>query len=689
MKYFLVIFELNCAYSTQMYFRFLIFVIIFFLVGCRFDSTIKNNNDSTIRALDSIFSISLNNELPDSVRIHSLKIANIKIKNVSNDSLKFKLLLKLAHNNLNLGNVENFGKINLNILNEPYMKLATMNDKALVFEYLGYYYGLKFSPDSSYYFYDNALKSYKKVNNESSEGRVFLNLATILSSIRDYTRSEIYTIKAIEKLQYTNDNRNLYLAYNNLAVISNELNKFDESIEYRKKGLSYLSKLNNVEELILLALNGIGISYQKKGNWLKSIDFFKKAGAKLATSKKLPKILAAINDNLAYSKFKLNQTDELPELFYKALKIRDSLNIKDGQVVSNLHLSEYYLSQKDTLKAIRYGNKAKEIAEEANYSEGLFNSISFLSKIVSPEKGVKYLQKYVKLLDSLQQQEREIREKFTRIAYETDEITKENKVITKKNWWLTIAIIIGCAFFTVIYFYIRQRSKNKELLFNQKQEEANVEIYNLMISEKTKFEEGSIKERNRISEELHDGIVNKLFALRLRLLLLNEGKTKKDMDVREKHLEELQNIEEEIRTVSHELKVELFNVDNSFEKMVKDLVIKRSNLSNFEWNLSFNIHRKWESVANKIKIHCYRTIQEALQNIHKYAQATEVEIRFIEDEQLLLVEIIDNGIGFNPKNKSNGIGLKNIESRILKLNGTIEILSSIGEGTKIIMNIPL
>ena len=55
----------------------------------------------------------------------------------------------------------------------------------------------------------------------------------------------------------------------------------------------------------------------------------------------------------------------------------------------------------------------------------------------------------------------------------------------------------------------------------------------------------------------------------------------------------------------------------------------------------------------------------------------------------MLVEIIDNGVGFNPKKKSNGIGLKNIESRISKLNGSIEIFSSRENGTKINIYIPL
>jgi len=666
------------------------YYLVFFLLCVSCDNNKLQTKELVKKSkeIKSLIKASRNKSYPDSLRLKYINQAMLNVEKESNDSLKTKFLISIAYSYLNLGDINEFGVISLKNLHLA-VRIKDSLKIARVKSDLGYFYQSKFQSDSAFYYYNSAFNIYSLIGDKEKEGKSLLSMATIQSIEKDFVGSEINTFKAISKLKNSGKNKLLFLCYNNLAFIYNQLEKYDESIKYRQLARKFILNLKQDKGLELMALNGIGLSYRKKGDFINSIKYFNK-GLKIdGIAQNHPEIFSMLIDNLGYSKFKIGDLKEALELFHQSKNIRDSLNIINGIIESNFHLAEYKLFQKDTIAAIEYVKRSKELANQSNLYIDLFSSYFFLSKIESPEKGVKYLQKYVKLSDSLQQQEREIREKFTRIAYETDEITKENKVIAKKNWWLTIAIIIGCAFFTVIYFYIRQRSKNKELLFSKKQEEANVEIYNLMISEKTKFEEGSIKERNRISEELHDGIVNKLFAIRLRLLLLNEGKTKKDIDGREKHLEELQNIEEEIRTVSHELKVELFNVDNSFEKMVKDLVIKRSNLSNFEWNLSFNIHRKWESVANKIKIHCYRTIQEALQNIHKYAQATEVEIRFTEDEQLLLVEIIDNGIGFNPKNKSNGIGLKNIESRISKLNGSIEILSSIGEGTKIIMNIPL
>lgn len=236
---------------------------------------------------------------------------------------------------------------------------------------------------------------------------------------------------------------------------------------------------------------------------------------------------------------------------------------------------------------------------------------------------------------------------------------------------------------------MKQRSKNKELLFNKKQDEANVEIYNLMLTQQTKFQEGSNKEKERIAKELHDGILGRLFGTRLSLDSLNEGITDKEISEREEYIEEIQTIEEDIRKISHNLKTSLFNTNTSFRKLVEQLVTKQSKISNFEWSLNFNNLKNWENISNDIKINCYRILQESIQNINKYAKASKVKIEFYKEKQSLMLTIKDNGLGYNSKVKNKGIGQKNILSRVQTLNGKVEFISRVGFGTKIIIRIPI
>ncbi|MCF6168213.1 tetratricopeptide repeat-containing sensor histidine kinase [Lutibacter sp.] len=662
--------------------RCFIIILLFFVTSCS-KNTVTYKTSTFNNKLDSLFSLSDN----DTLRIKALIKAKILINKLENDSLKINSALKLGYKYLIYGHLNEFKKVNLNILNTTFIKNDSLS-YALANEYFGYYYQLKYKPDSSFYFYNKALDTYNYINDELNSGRMLLSMATIQERIKDYTGSEINTIKSISKLKNSTQYQNLYLAYNNLAVVYNKLGRYNLAIENHQNAIKFLQRLDN-KYLKAMSLNNIGWVYSMKNDYRESIKYYSRALEMEYLFNSRPLIYATLIDNLAYSKFKLNQFEELPNLFYKSLRIRDSLNIKDGQVISNIHISEYFQSIHDTLKAIQYLTTSKTIAKKSNYNKGLLESYLLLSKLEPTEKAKEYLLKYIQLSDSLQQAERIIREKFTRIAYETDEITKENKDISKKNWLLTISLIIGGAFSSLVFIYLRQRSKNKELELNKKQEEANVEIYNLMLSQQSKFQEGSNKEKERIAEELHDGILGRLFGTRLSLDSLNEGTTEKEIKEREEYIEEIQIIEGDIRKISHNLKTSLFNSNTSFKKLVEQLIAKQSKIGNFECELNFNNLMYWEKVSNSIKINCYRILQESLQNINKYAEATEVKIEFYKEAENLALTIKDNGVGFNTKVKNKGIGQKNILSRVKSINGKVEFISSQGNGTEIIIKILL
>ncbi|NEW78745.1 MAG: tetratricopeptide repeat protein [Gelidibacter sp.] len=668
--------------------HFLILISTFLIISCSKEPININNEDNLYKKIDTLFKASLNNTFSDSSRNEYLSEATENIKKLKNDSLKAKSYIKTAFSNLMLGNLDSFGEISKKTL-----RLTTLNNdiinQARAYSDLGYYYQLKYKPDSAFYSYHRALKIYMSQGNDLLEGKMLLSMATIQVIEKDYLGSEINAIKALSIFQMSSEFESIYLCYYNLSIIELQLKNYDKAIEYKLKGIKYFSKLKNPQNYKILDLNGIGVIYQKKGDNNRAITHFEKVLDIPNISKQFPLEYAMVIDNLAYSKFKLGQLADLPKLFYKSLKIRDSLHVIDGVTTSNLHLSEFFLSKKDSVKSLRHALKAKELAKSSNNYRDLLKSYLLLSKLEPNMNGNEYLQEHIRLTDSLQQNERSIREKFTRIAYETDEITKEKEEVTKMNWLLTITLIIGIALFTVVYFFIRQRSKNKELLFNIKQDEANVEIYNLMLSQQSKFQEGSNKEKERIAEELHDGILGRLFGTRLSLDSLNEGTTEREIKEREEYIEEIQIIEEDIRNISRNLKTSLFNTNTSFRKLVEQLIAKQSKIGNFEYELNFNTLTDWENISNSIKINCYRVLQESLQNIHKYAKATEVKIEFYKENENLVLSVKDNGLGFDTKFKNKGIGQKNMLSRAKSLNGKVEFISSLGNGTKVIMKIPL
>jgi signal transduction histidine kinase len=198
--------------------------------------------------------------------------------------------------------------------------------------------------------------------------------------------------------------------------------------------------------------------------------------------------------------------------------------------------------------------------------------------------------------------------------------------------------------------------------------------------------EAEERERVRIARDLHDGIGQMIAAARMSL-----GKYSSLNNLREPEINQTMDLLEdsikEIREVSHNM------MPGSLMKFglptaLKQFVNKINNAAIIQINLQI-IGIK-DRLDERIETMLYRVIQEIVSNIIRHAEATKVSIELVlhEDELVLVVE--DNGKGFDPKNiKSQGIGLKNIITRVEYLNGSVDFDSSIGKGTSVIVEIPL
>jgi signal transduction histidine kinase len=210
-----------------------------------------------------------------------------------------------------------------------------------------------------------------------------------------------------------------------------------------------------------------------------------------------------------------------------------------------------------------------------------------------------------------------------------------------------------------------------------------------MISQQSNVESIRIKEKKRVAQELHDGVLGRMFGVRMNLDGLNKIQDEAAIEKRNNYLSELKNIEQDIREISHDLNREKSELINNFVAIVDDLFENQK--QTFKPNLVSTIDStiKWESMSNAIKINLYRIIQESLQNINKYANANAIHVEFKREIDNLFLEISDDGIGFNVNRAKKGIGLQNMLSRINECEGTFEIKSKKGEGTIITVTVPI
>jgi signal transduction histidine kinase len=341
----------------------------------------------------------------------------------------------------------------------------------------------------------------------------------------------------------------------------------------------------------------------------------------------------------------------------------------------------------DTAQALLLANESREIAKETYNNDRSLEVLKILANI-DPANAGRYFDEYADLNEVVQEEESTKRDKFARVRLETDQVIEENQVLTEeKQMWAGAVfglVVFGFAFISIVILYIN----NNRLKFKQKQQESNQEIYNLMLSQQGKFEEGKQLEQKRISEELHDGILGEMLGIRLILSGLNEREDMASVAQRADLIEKLRGVEEEIRTISHELNSAAYKKFHNFIVSLEDMIGDIEQSSGITCSFTYDNEVSWDNLLGDIKINAYRIVQEALKNCIKHAESQRVTINFQPVGDNLQLTIADDGVGFDVNKGRKGIGLKNIISRTKKVKGTVDIDSKKGTGTTITVTIP-
>ena len=225
--------------------------------------------------------------------------------------------------------------------------------------------------------------------------------------------------------------------------------------------------------------------------------------------------------------------------------------------------------------------------------------------------------------------------------------------------------------------------------FLQSQQQANEEIYDLMLTQKSKEEQARQSEKKRIALELHDGVMNKLASTRMNLNRLSHQKDEEAINKCLTHIEGIHKIEQEIRSIAHNLNQEVFNDDNSVISLLNDFVATQNSITSTYYQIEIDKAIDWNAISSGIKMNIYRIVQEASHNSNKYAQAPNVTISLILDEDNICLSVTDNGKGFDTEKQTEGIGLKNIQQRVETLHGKFVIQSTNNKSTSLNIAIPL
>jgi signal transduction histidine kinase/tetratricopeptide (TPR) repeat protein len=560
----------------------------------------------------------------------------------------------------------------------------------------GICYSGKNNNDSAFYFYRQAEKLYMNLNDTSLLGEIGLYKAYIYFNIGEYVQCESEAIKALRLLEKKKSTIDIYKANNLIGSALFGQNNYQGAIKYYREALAQLDNLKKEgypEDVIsnykAYCYNNMGQVYIKQEDHPDAIRIYEQALSGPDSKVIEPSLRAMLLNNLAYAKLKSGDDRDLPAMFYRSLHIRDSIDDRSGIVASNIYLGEYFASHKDTARAVMYLKHGYEGARRINSNDEIMNSSKLLSDI-DQKDGAFYAEQYISVNEKMQEAAKANREKFARIEYETDKLQDEKEALDRKNSYIMGISVIVLLFVAAIFIIYYLNSRNKELLLIQEQQKASEEIYQLMFEQQANIETARTEEKTRIAMELHDGILNNIYAVRLNLDFINKKSDEESVLKRKGFIKELQNVEGEIRAVSHDLsRNEIFNQGQDFGTILRFMITSQKNNFNTDFGASIDPSIDWDAMNNTYKVNIYRIVQEALQNINKYSEAKNAGVAIIQQDNNLNIAVTDDGVGFDPEKAKGGIGLRNLRKRTDALKGVLSISSQKGKGSSIEVVFPL
>lgn len=615
-----------------------------------------------------------------------LKFLFDSISNLENDSLKIQYLFDVSNQYYFLKNY----KLSITASKNAHLTALKIKDSLNLGRAL-YYIGdcyLGNKKDSAYYYYKESEKIFRKLNNQDRLAKVLYNKAYLLFYEGNYVESEIEVIKSLNYLKNNGKLISKYRCYSLQGSNHLELGEYDKALDYFKLSASVLNEMkkNDLDkdasyDYEITNTIDICAAYDKKGEYSKSIKLLEQI-VKKGDFNNYPKLKYSVYGNLAYFLMKNKQYALSKNYFKEALKHSRKENDEVGSLYIILDFGEYHLLTKDILKAKELFEKALMISKRLNNGKEILKSLEFLAVADKPNAS-NYKTEYIRINDSINKKQRENREKFTRIEYETDKVVEENKILSNKNLLLLLGLTISIAIFLIVLTIRNRISRKKELNLIQQKEHADNELYLLTKEFQTSLVEAKEHEQRKLSKELHDGIVNKIYGIRMMLGSINSNSDEASRLQRLDYIKELHKLETEIRDLSHDLNSDFSKYVGEFNFLLEKLIQNNNAIGSTQFISEISSTIDWNMHSSVIKINIYRILQELLQNVIKYAEAKKCFVQITEFDNHLNISVKDDGIGFNPILNTEGIGLKNIKERAKSIDSDIEIISNINEGTQI------
>jgi signal transduction histidine kinase len=248
------------------------------------------------------------------------------------------------------------------------------------------------------------------------------------------------------------------------------------------------------------------------------------------------------------------------------------------------------------------------------------------------------------------------------------------------SWWYHVRLfpipkdVTGIFGLVLALTDITER-KLLEIQLEKERVEKQLEITNAVITAEE-------LERQEIGRELHDNIQQILIGSQMFLSMIKKNDiSASGYSYLEQTNQTITSAVEEIRNLSHSM-IAPFMEKTTIRAAIEKIILNITSTSGVKITLEATGLNE-EMLSEKLKLTAYRIIQEQFNNIIKYAKASSVLLKIVQDNDTLSLMMRDDGVGFDTSKKTTGIGLMNIKARASLFMGEVCIRSSPGHGCEL------
>jgi two-component system, NarL family, sensor kinase len=565
----------------------------------------------------------------------------------------FNTYINKGSMSFNLGELDTLKKVieEVNDLYANEKSLQKPENEARLFALKGFYHDLQSDHKVAVEYYLKAKDQYVAVGNIEAAGNVCKIIATMFANNRQYEKGYEYTNMAITYNKQVKDSAELYNNLLNLAALRSNLEQYDKLKAILDEAKPYIPNAATPDMVATYYKIEARYYLEVKKDYNLAEGSFKNA-------------LAYVNTDNYYDKAEKADIYEL--------------------------LSETYLEQNKLDFAISTSKKSLALYKEIEMPSEYVNNYNILSNAYV-KKGQyalahAYLDSAYTMSDSLYKQKLKDELLATERKYDVKQknieiatLKNENAAQRKIKLQYAILAIVTLLSSVILYLYLQNRRRlHKQFTTLQQQQIVQLEKEKQMASLEYLIK-GQEEERVRVAMDLHDGLGGMLSGVKLSLSQITPT------DEHSKLVNTISQLDRSINELRH-----------IAHNMMPDALLRfglNEALSNFcaslkhvkDINISYQSYGWKGSIEKNKEVVLYRIAQELINNTIKHAQAKNILVQLIEDENRISLTVEDDGIGYIAKENihAKGIGMSNIESRVQFLNGNWDIQSEKGTGTTI------